>query len=265
MSAIPATDAEWAQKIANMKQHLPERTLSQPPIPTSVNRTIDHTLLSTPIEASQIDQLCKEALEYDFAAVCVRVEHVARAAAHLKGSNTAVACVVGFPEGTHETAAKVQEAKEAVSQGANELDMVIRYGLLKEGRYTEVYEDVLAVRKAAPAPIILKTILEASLLTKDELLDATIVSCMAGADYIKTSTGWNGGANVQHIALMRHAAEMCGCTCKIKASGGLRSAEDVVRMLKAGAHRIGTSSGVRIMREMDEGEVLEQGADHVMY
>ncbi|KAJ5780493.1 hypothetical protein N7457_005653 [Penicillium paradoxum] len=267
MSAIPATDAEWAEKIAKMKEHLPEHTLSQPPIPipTRVNRTIDHTLLTTPIDASQIDTLCKEALEHDFAAVCVRLEHVPRAVAHVKGSNTAVACVVAFPEGTHETAEKVREAKEAVAQGAQELDMVIRYGLLKEGRYTEVYEDVLAVRKAAPAPIILKTILEASMLTKDELLDATIVSCMAGADYIKTSTGWNGGASLQHIALMRIAAEISGSTCKIKASGGLRNADDVVRMLKAGAHRIGTSSGIKIMREVDEGEVLEQGVGHAAY
>ncbi|KAJ5766868.1 uncharacterized protein N7511_004484 [Penicillium nucicola] len=265
MSAIPATDAEWAQKISDMKKHLPKRTLSQPPIPLRINRTIDHTLLSTPIDVTQIDNLCEEALDQDFASVCVRLEHVARAAALVKDSNTLVACVIAFPEGTHETIEKVREAKEAVAQGARELDMVIWYNLLKEGRYTEVYDDILAVRKAAPSPIVLKAILEASVLDKEQLIDATIVACMAGADFIKTSTGWNGGASVQHVALMRIAADMCGRSCMIKASGGLRTAEDVLRMLKAGAHRIGTSGGVKIMREVNEGEVLEQGASHATY
>jgi deoxyribose-phosphate aldolase len=265
MSAIPATDTEWAEKISDMKKHRPERNLSQPSIPFSINRTIDHTLLTTPIDASQIDTLCQEALDQDFASVCVRLEHVARAAAHLKDSNTVVACVVAFPEGTHETVEKVREAKEAVTHGARELDMVIRYQLLKEGRYTEVYDDILAVRKAAPSPIVLKAILEASLLDEEQLIDAAIVACMAGVDFIKTSTGWNGGATLQHVALMRTAADMCGRPCMIKASGGLRTADDVVRMLKAGAHRIGTSSGVKIMHEVNEGEVLEQGASHATY
>jgi deoxyribose-phosphate aldolase len=264
MSAIPETDAEWAEKISSMKKSQP-RTLSQPPIPTSVHRTIDHTLLSTPIEPTQIDTLCKEAVDFNFATVCVRLEHVARAVSHVKDSTTSVACVVGFPEGTHATSEKVREAQEAVAQGAAELDMVIRHGLLKEGRYKEVYEDVLAVRKAAPAPVLLKTILEASLLSEDELLDASIVCCLAGADFIKTSTGWNGGASVEHIRLMCVAVDMCGSTCRIKASGGIRSAQDLVKMLKAGAHRIGTSSGVKIMREMNDEEVLEQGCGHVAY
>jgi deoxyribose-phosphate aldolase len=149
MSAIPASDAEWAEKVASMKKFLPKRTPSQPPIPLAVHRTIDHTLLTTPIDPSQIDKLCEEAREYDFATVCVRLEHVARAANHLKGSNTGVACVVAFPEGTHETAEKVREAEEAVSQGATELDMVIRYDLLKEGRYTDVYH----VRAQSPIVI----------------------------------------------------------------------------------------------------------------
>jgi deoxyribose-phosphate aldolase len=120
------------------------------------------------------------------------------------------------------------------------------------------------VRKAAPPPIVLKTIIEATVLDRDQLLDATIVSCVAGADFVKTSTGWNGGASTQDVTLMRIAADMCGRNSKIKASGGLRSAEDVVKMLKAGAHRIGTSNGVKIMAEMNEGEILEQGASHAV-
>ncbi|CAG8898959.1 unnamed protein product [Penicillium egyptiacum] len=264
MSEIPATNAEWADKIANMKKQLPRRSLTQRPIPTQIHRTIDHTLLATPVDASLIDKLCKEALEWDFAAVCIRLEHVPRAVAHLKGSTTAVACVVGFPEGTHETSEKVRKAKEAVEQGATELDMVIQYDLLKEGRYKEVFDDVLAVRHAAQRPIVLKAILEASVLDENQLIDATIVSCMAGADYIKTSTGWNGGASTQHVQLMNFAAQLCGCTCLIKASGGIRNAEELLRMLKAGANRIGTSSGVKIMKEIDEGEVLEQGCGHAV-
>jgi deoxyribose-phosphate aldolase len=108
----------------------------------------------------------------------------------------------------------------------------------------------------------LKAIVESSVLDKDQLLDATILVCMAGADYIKTSTGWNGGASVEHVKLMRSAAELCGRGTKIKASGGLKTADDAVRMLKAGAHRIGTSSGVQIMKKIDEGESLKQGAGH---
>lgn len=264
MSEIPSTDAEWAEKISNMRKQLPRRSLSQLPIPTQIHRTIDHTLLTTPVDLTQIDTLCKEALEYNFAAVCVRLENVARAASHVKGTDTALACVVGFPEGTHPTAEKVREAKEAVAQGATELDMVIRYDLLKEGRYTEVYDDIHAVRNAAPPPIALKAIVEASVLDKDQLIDATIVSCMADADYIKTSTGWNGGASVDQITQMRLAAGMCGRTSFIKASGGIRTAESLLRMLKAGAHRIGTSAGVQIMKEIDEGEVLEQGCGHAV-
>ncbi|KAJ5124222.1 Aldolase-type TIM barrel [Penicillium bovifimosum] len=265
MSIIPETDAEWAEKLSKMKKTLPS-TLSATPIPTSIHHTIDHTLLSTPIEPSQIDTLCQEALDSNFATVCVRLEHVARAVSHVKNSTTGVACVVGFPEGTHPTADKVREAQEAVAQGAAELDMVIRYSLLKEGRYKEVYEDVHAVRKAAPAPTILKTILEASLLSEDELLDATIVCCLAGADFVKTSTGWHGGASVEQVRLMRAAVDVCGVACRIKASGGIRSARDAVKMLKAGAHRIGTSSGMKIMREVnDEEEVLEQGCSHDAY
>ncbi|KAJ5114728.1 hypothetical protein NUU61_000487 [Penicillium alfredii] len=265
MSSTPSTDAEWAAQISKMKEWLPARSVSQPPIPLGIHRMIDHTLLKEPIAPEQIDTICKEAHENNFAAVCVRLGYVARAVANLKDvPGTVVACVVGFPEGTHETADKVREAKEAVEQGASELDMVIKYELLQKGMYTAVYDDIVAVRQAAPAPITLKTIVEVAKLDKDQLMAATIVCCMAGADFVKTSTGFNGGASVQHISLMRVAADMCGRDCKIKASGGIRSAEDCVRMVKAGAQRIGTSSGVRIVTELNEGELLEQGASHAV-
>lgn len=140
MSEIPATDAEWKAKLAQMKEGLPERSLSQAPIPLGVHRIIDHTLLTTPVEVSQIDKLCEEARDYGFTAVCVRVENVARAVKQLEGSGIDVVCVIAFPEGTHETAEKVREAREAIEQGATELDMVILWHLLKEGRYVDVYQ-----------------------------------------------------------------------------------------------------------------------------
>lgn len=139
MSEIPATDAEWEGKLSQMKECLQERSLSQPPMPLGVHRILDHTLLTTPVEESQIDQLCEEARDYGFPAVCVRIENVARAVKQLEGSDVAVACVIAFPEGTHETGEKVRQAKEAIKKGATELDMVILWHLLKEGRYVEVY------------------------------------------------------------------------------------------------------------------------------
>lgn len=266
MSTVPTTDAEWTALISNLKEQIPERSWSQPPIPLNIPRLIDHTLLSVPVEPEQIDKLCAEAKEQDFASVCVRLEHVARATVNLAGTpNTVVACVVGFPEGTYDTGTKVREAKEAISQGASELDMVINYPVLKDGGYTAVFNDIIAVRQAAPAPIKLKAIVETSQLDRHQLIAATILVCKAGADYVKTSTGFRGGgADPVSVTTMRLVAELCGSNCKVKASGGIRSASDFLRMTKAGAMRIGTSSGVKIMQEVDEGELLEQGASHSM-
>lgn len=262
----PATDAEWEAYITELKKSIPERSWTQPPIPLNIPQLIDHTLLSVPAEPEQIDKLCEEAKEYNFASVCVRLEHVARATANLEGApDTVVACVVGFPEGTFDTSAKVREAKEAIAQGASELDMVINYPILKDGGYNTVYNDILAVRQAAPAPIKLKAIVETSQLDRDQLIAASILVCKAGADYVKTSTGFRGGgADAVSVTTMRLVAEICGTNCKVKASGGVRSASDFLRMTKAGAMRIGTSSGVKIMQEIDEGELLEQGASHSM-
>jgi deoxyribose-phosphate aldolase len=228
---------------------------------------IDHTLLTVGVEADKVDKVCDEAKEHDFASVCVRLENVPRAVARLKDApKTVVACVVGFHEGTYETTEKVREAKEAVAQGASELDMVINYPLLKQGKYTSVYEDVLAVRKAAPPPIILKAIVETSQLDKDELIAATVICCMAEVDFVKTSTGLKGGgATVDDVTTMRLVVDRCGTRkTKVKASGGIRSASDCLKLIKAGAHRIGTSGGVSIMKEVDEGELLEQGVGHAV-
>lgn len=171
-----------------------------------------------------------------------------------------VACVVGFHEGMYETSEKEAEARQAVDHGATELDMVLKYPLLKDKQYVDVYQDILAVRKAAPAPVGLKVILETSQLTRDEVIAGSVLSCLADADFIKTSTGFNGaGASVENVALMYQTAQAVGKGTKVKASGGVRSAEDCMNILKAGAERIGASSGVKIVQEMQGKEVQEQG------
>lgn len=271
MSSVPRTDAEWASHISQLKERIPGRSLSQPTIPLQISPLIDHTLLNTeadlitPADSARVDQVCNEAREYGFATVCVRLEHVPRAVAHLKDlPNTGVSCVVGFPQGTYDTSEKVREAKEAVAKGATDLDMVIKWPLLKNGAYSRVYEDIMAVRLAAPPPVKLKAIVEAAQLDRDQLIAATIVCCTAEADFVKTCTGYAGSASVDHITTMRLVVEICFGNCQIKASGGIRTANDFLRMMKAGATRIGTSSGVAIQKEMDEGELLEQGAGHAV-
>ncbi|KAJ5762616.1 hypothetical protein N7533_001297 [Penicillium manginii] len=267
MSSVPSTDAEWAALISNVREKVPERCLSQPIIPLQVPRMIDHTLLKKPIQPEDIDTLCQEAIDHDFATVCIWPEYVNRAATYLRNApKTGIACVVGFPEGTHDTADKVQEAQEAILQGATELDMVINWPKLKNGDYTSVFDDISAIRKAAPPPTIIKCILEASQLTKDELIAGTVICCIADVEFVKTSTGFKGaGADVNQVNVMQLTAEACGNNdIRIKASGGIRTAADCMRMIKSGATRIGTSAGVQIAKKLDEGEILEQGASHTV-
>ena len=199
--------------------------------------------------------------------MCVRLHHVSNAVQDLKPTNASndgtrigVACVVGFPGGMDTTADKEAEARKAVELGASELDMVMKYPLLHEGEYREVYEDVAAVRAAAPHPTTLKVILETSQLSEGEIIAGTVIAVRAGADYVKTSTGFKGeGATIPNVELMHAIAEAIGSTCKVKASGGVRSAEDCVKMLKAGAARIGASSGVKIVKQLNGTALSEQG------
>ncbi|KAJ6111912.1 deoxyribose-phosphate aldolase [Penicillium sp. IBT 18751x] len=259
MTSIPSTNAEWAELITQLRGDLPARSYAQPAIPSEIPGMIDHTLLTVGVEADRVNKICEEAMEHEFASVCVRLENVPRAVAKLKDARkTVVACVVGFHEGTYETSEKVEETKKAVAQGAKELDMVINYPMLKQGQYTAVYEDVLAVRKAAPPPVIIKAIIETSQLDEDEIVAATVICCMAEVDFVKTSTGLKGGgATVENVTLMRLVADRCGTKkTKIKASGGIRSASDCVKLIRAGAHRIGTSAGVAIVKEVDADDGL---------
>lgn len=204
---------------------------------------IDHTLLKPEATEAQIRQACHEALTYGFAAVCIRSEWVGKAAEWLKGSTVLPICVVGFPGGEESTEAKVEETRRAVASGAQEIDMVLKKSLLRSRDYAGVAEDIRSVVQAAGVPV--KVILETGELTHDEKVIGCALSVLAGAAFVKTSTGFGkGGATVEDIRLMR---SIVGDRAKVKASGGVRTREDALIMIEAGADRIGTSGGVAIV------------------
>jgi deoxyribose-phosphate aldolase len=218
----------------------------------SIARFIDHTLLKPDATPQQIERLCAEAREYGFASVCVNPSYVPLCAQLLHGSNSVVCTVIGFPLGATSTVSKVFEAEQAIRDGAREVDMVLHIGHLKAGDADYVREDIRQVAEAAHAGgALCKVILETSMLTDDEKVTACKLSVEAGADFVKTSTGFGGGgATVADVRLMR---EVVGNKVGVKASGGVRSLADARAMIEAGATRIGASSGVAIVRE-------EQGA-----
>jgi deoxyribose-phosphate aldolase len=209
-------------------------------------KIVDHTNLRPEATASQIVRLCEEAREFGLGAVMVNSCQVALAASNLKGSDVKVGAVVGFPLGAALTSVKVFEAAEAMKLGAREIDMVMNIGALKSGDRELVQSDIRAVAEVVHAQkSLLKVILETGLLTDDEKRMACEISEKAGADFVKTSTGFLGGvATVEDVALMRRAV-----TIGVKASGGIRTAGDARKMIEAGANRLGTSGGVNIIRE----------------
>ena len=210
---------------------------------TALARTIDHTLLKPDATPEQIARLCSEAVEKRFRAVCVNGVHVAHARTALGDSGVQTACVVGFPLGQMATAAKAAEARLAVEDGAAEIDMVLNLGWLKSGRWQETFEDIQDVIRAAGVPV--KVILETALLDDGQKVAAALLSVFAGAAFVKTSTGFaSGGATARDVALLRASV---GEASGVKASGGIRSYEDCLAMLRAGANRIGTSSGPAIV------------------
>ena len=214
----------------------------------SIAKYIDHTLLAPDAAKSAIEKLCEEASEYKFASVCVNSCWVSLAADLLKDSSVKVCTVVGFPLGAMDTVSKAYEAAKAVENGADEVDMVINIGYLKSGMLDAVLEDIVAVRKATEGKL-LKVIIETCLLTDDEKIEACRIAERAGADFVKTSTGFStGGATVEDVALMHEAV---GGRIKVKASGGIRTLADAEAMIRAGASRIGASAGVSIVKEED--------------
>ena len=215
-------------------------------------QAIDHTLLKLDANEAQIDSLCEEAKKYNFKAVCVRLNWVKRAIHNLRDTSVHVACVIGFHEGTHPTWEKVLEATRAAAEGALELDMVINYPSLKAEKFREVYEDIVAVSQAATSLVKLKVILETSQLSRSDIIAGCVIAEIAGADFVKTSTGFCGsGATLENVRLMR---SVVGDRLKVKASGGIKSTRDCIGMMEAGASRIGTSNGVAIVEGADAGK-----------
>jgi deoxyribose-phosphate aldolase len=207
---------------------------------------IDHTLLKADAKKEEILELCEEAKMYSFASVCINPTWVKTAAASLEGSPVKVCTVIGFPLGASTSAVKAFEAKNAIENGATEIDMVINIGALRDGDDETVKKDIASVVEAANGEAIVKVIIETSLLTDHEKRTACELAVVAGADFVKTSTGFStGGATEGDILLMR---AVVGPVTGVKASGGVRSFEDMQKMINAGATRIGASSGVQIMR-----------------
>ncbi|WLR54559.1 deoxyribose-phosphate aldolase [Mesobacillus subterraneus] len=212
----------------------------------TIAKMIDHTLLKADAAKEQIIQICTEAKEYDFASVCVNPVWVKTAAVELHNSDVKVCTVIGFPLGASTSAVKAFETKDAIENGATEIDMVLAIGLLKTGDVQAVEQDIKAVVDSAQGKALVKVIIETSLLTDEEKVLACELALKAGADFVKTSTGFStGGATAEDVALMR---KVVGDKAGVKASGGIRGLADLEVMAEAGANRIGASSGVKIMK-----------------
>lgn len=217
-----------------------------------IARFIDHTLLKPESQAEQIIKLCNEAKEFGFFSVCVNSSYVSLCKKHLEKSNVKIASVVGFPLGAMDTESKAFETSQAIKNGASEIDMVLHIGNLKDKNYDYVRNDIKKVVEAAKGNVV-KVIFETSLLNEEEKKMACQLSLEAGALFVKTSTGFStGGATIEDVTLMK---KMVGDKAQVKASGGVRDLETALAMIKAGATRLGTSSGVLILK----GLVVDKG------
>lgn len=212
----------------------------------NIEKYIDHTILNADATKSDIKKICNEAIKYNFKTVCIHPYWIPFAKKELDGTEVGITTVIGFPLGANATEVKAFEAKQAVKDGAKEVDMVINIGALKSRKYKLVSKDIKAVINAVNKKIIVKVIIETALLTKEEKIAASELSKQAGADFVKTSTGFStGGASVEDIKLMRATV---GPDIGVKASGGVRTYEDAIAMIEAGATRIGASSSVEIVQ-----------------
>ena len=235
------------QKIVDMGAHRVSSApgLAEGQVRADLAHFIDHTLLKASVSREELKKLCDEARTYKFASVCVNATNVAFCARELRGSGVPVVAVVGFPLGATTPAAKAFETKEALRDGAEEIDMVLNIGALKSKDYAAVQADIAAVVQAAGSRKV-KVILETGELTRDEKVIACVLSKVSGAAFVKTSTGFGpGGATAEDVALMK---EIVGDGVEVKASGGVRTTEDADRMIQAGATRIGASASVAIVR-----------------
>lgn len=210
-------------------------------------KLFDHTILKADATKAQVEQICKEALKYDFASVCVNSYYTAYVAEQLKDSTVKTCTVIGFPLGQMSTRAKVAETEIAVEDGADEIDMVINVAALKDKEDSVVLEDIKRVKEACGTKAILKVIIEACLLTEEEKVRACELSKQANADFVKTSTGFStGGAKPEDVALMRKTV---GEQVGVKASGGIHTTQEAQSMIDAGANRLGTSATLTIIGE----------------
>jgi deoxyribose-phosphate aldolase len=227
--------------------------MTMPPTESEIARLIDHTLLKPDATQNEIAKLCAEALQYHFASVCVNPWNVAQAAEILRGSDVKVCTVVGFPLGATLPEVKVFEAQKSIERGAQEIDMVINIGALKSGRVGAVEADIHGVVNASHhGKAICKVIIETCLLTREEKIQASLAAKNAGADFVKTSTGFStSGATPEDVRLIR---ETIGPSTGIKAAGGVRTLEDLQNMVAAGATRIGASAGVKIIEQLRSGK-----------
>jgi len=227
------------------------------PSVASLARYIDHTLLKPEATKDEIIKLCEEAKEYRFASVCVNPVWVPICAERLRGTDVGVCAVIGFPLGANKPETKAFEAEQAIRDGATELDMVINIGALKSGMTKFVEEDISRVVEVAkPKGALVKVIIETALLTDEEKVKASFIAKLAGADFVKTSTGFSkGGATVEDVALMRRVV---GSEVGVKASGGIKDPKTLLAMISSGATRIGASASVKIMKELG-GERAEIG------
>ena len=215
-----------------------------------LNKYIDHTLLKADATKEKILTLCEQAREYDFASVCVNSCWVKTCKEALEGTDVNVCTVVGFPLGAMSTEGKALETRQAVADGANEIDMVINVGALKDKDYDFVTKDIEAVVKEAGSRVV-KVIIETCLLSDEEKVAACECSIKGGATFVKTSTGFStGGATSEDVKLMYEAVKDAGL--KVKASGGIRSLADAEKMIEAGAQRLGCSAGMQIMKDFEE-------------
>ena len=217
-------------------------------VPTDLAGFIDHTLLGADATSGDVDRMCDEAIAYGFAAVCINPAWVKRVAENLRGTEVITCSVIGFPLGAHTPAIKAMEARQAIRDGAREIDMVINVGALKSGDYDLVARDISGVADASrEAGAVCKVIIEAAMLTDEEKVIVSRLAKRAKAHFVKTSTGFGpGGATVYDVALMREAV---GPDMGVKASGGIRTREDAEEMIAAGATRIGASAGIEIVSE----------------
>ncbi len=213
----------------------------------AVARMIDHTLLKPEATAAEVVDLCRQAVRLDVVAVCVSPSLVGVARSELpEEGRTSVCCVAGFPSGAHQAEVKAAEAELAVDHGADEVDVVVDLGLVKAGRWDLVERELRLVRRAVPAPLVMKVIIESAALIDDEVVAACRTAGQAGADFVKTSTGFHpsGGATVHAVSLMRATV---GDSIGVKASGGIRTTDAALAMIAAGANRLGTSSSAAIL------------------